>query len=76
MSACRRQQHCHRYQQRRQQLDPRRGARFGDNNDCNTGTATNSVDDAVTLALAAITGDDGLNRFEATATDGQVDIQP
>jgi hypothetical protein len=51
-------------------------ARFGDNNDCNNGTATNSVDDAVTLALAASSGDDGLNRFEATATDGQVDIQP
>jgi hypothetical protein len=51
-------------------------ARFGDYNDCNTGTATNSVDDAVTLALAASNGDNGLERFEATATDGQVDIQP
>jgi hypothetical protein len=51
-------------------------SRFGDNNTGNTGTATNSVDGTVTLALAAGNGDDDVEGVEATATDGQVDIQP
>jgi len=50
-------------------------AGLGSNDDNNTATATNSVNDADTVAFASV-GSDNNDGVEVTATDGGTDIRP